>query len=635
MVDDNNSNKNSTARKTGRSIGSLLRRAFVNNKKPQMSALEEEALRTPGKTILLNLLHNKLAIIGFCVFVAMFVFCFVGSWLYPIMEVYVEYPNSNLKPGMNYLKYPSSLDDKNIIKIVSGVSFSIALDDQGELYMWGTECNLELEGVSDFVMDIPDYVKNANIIDIESGGAHVVAKDDQGYFYAWGHYGHGQTYIPNDVNNDMMMDGFKSIVKMAAMTRWTAILGDNGYVYLWGSMQASQSFVALYAADRAVDIAAGDNHVVLLHRDGTVSVVGQPGTEMMEQVPAALQDGSVKVVSIAATNRNALALDDTGKLWLWGSAEYRIIDMPEISGNVISMDGGYKNFVVATDEGEIIIWGSNELKQLELPKNLQGKNTGVAHVFADYFQFYATDENGRILGAWGNKGYAFGTDQLGRDMLLRVMHGGRISLTVGIVAVLISTVIAIIIGLSAGYLGGWADQLLMRFTDICSAIPFLPVVVTLNYVIGHSMTALGKVYLLMILLGALGWMSLARLIRAQLLLEREKDFVLAARSLGIKQAGIMVRHILPNVINYVIVSITLTYATMILQEAVFSFLQFGVPEPTPSWGNMLTSAQESAVLKFYWWRWVIPALFVVVAAFSINLVGDGLREAMDPKANER
>jgi len=199
----------------------------------------------------------------------------------------------------------------------------------------------------------------------------------------------------------------------------------------------------------------------------------------------------------------------------------------------------------------------------------------------------------------------------------------------------IATTLAVLVGLTSGYFGGWVDHTLMRVADVFDSLPFLPIVIILNYVIGFDMPAENRVYLLMCLLGIFGWTGLARLIRAQLLLEREKDFVLAARSLGIKQSGIMVRHILPNVINMVIVSVTLDYATFILQEAVFSFLGFGVPEPTPSWGNMLNTAMESVVIQHYWWRWVIPALFVVAAAFSINLVGDGLREAMDPRANER
>jgi len=175
----------------------------------------------------------------------------------------------------------------------------------------------------------------------------------------------------------------------------------------------------------------------------------------------------------------------------------------------------------------------------------------------------------------------------------------------------------------------------MRLADIFDSLPFLPMAVTLSYSIGHLLRQDHKMYLMMVIIGILGWMGLARLIRAQLLVEREKDFVLAARALGIKQRNIMVRHILPNVFNLIIVNITLGYASALLIEAGLSFLGFGVQEPTPSWGNMLTSAQDSTVIQFFWWRWVIPALFVAGAALFINLLGDALREAMDPRSNER
>ena len=220
-------------------------------------------------------------------------------------------------------------------------------------------------------------------------------------------------------------------------------------------------------------------------------------------------------------------------------------------------------------------------------------------------------------------------------MLTRLIHGGRISLTVGAIAVVISTILAIIVGLTSGYFGGWVDHLLMRITDIFYAIPFYPIAVTLSFVIGNSISESARMYLIMVILGLLGWMGLAQLIRAQLLLEREKDFVLAAKALGIRQKGIMVRHILPNVFNLIIVNITLNYASSLLSEAGLSFLGFGVAEPTPSWGNMLTSAQQSTVIQYYWWRWIIPGIFVIIAALSINMVGDALREAMDPRSNER
>ncbi|HPD12175.1 MAG TPA: ABC transporter permease, partial [Bacilli bacterium] len=131
------------------------------------------------------------------------------------------------------------------------------------------------------------------------------------------------------------------------------------------------------------------------------------------------------------------------------------------------------------------------------------------------------------------------------------------------------------------------------------------------------------------------WPGLCRLVRGQILSEREKDFVTAARALGIREKNIIIRHILPNVINVIILNTTLSYAGSLLTEAGLSFLGFGVVPPKPSWGNLLTGAQNLSVIQEYWWLWILPALFIVVTALSINLIGDGLREAMDPKANQR
>jgi peptide/nickel transport system permease protein len=143
-------------------------------------------------------------------------------------------------------------------------------------------------------------------------------------------------------------------------------------------------------------------------------------------------------------------------------------------------------------------------------------------------------------------------------------------------------------------------------------------------------------FMIMVILGVLSWTGLARLIRGQVLSERERDYVLAARALGIKYHNIIIRHILPAVVNIVIVNFTLGYAGSLLTEAGLSFLGFGVQKPNPSWGNILTAAQsETAVLEFYWWRWIIPGLCLLLAALSINLIGDALRDAMDPRANER
>jgi peptide/nickel transport system permease protein len=200
---------------------------------------------------------------------------------------------------------------------------------------------------------------------------------------------------------------------------------------------------------------------------------------------------------------------------------------------------------------------------------------------------------------------------------------------------MISTFIGLLIGMISGFYGGWIDNILMRFAEVISSFPFLPLAITLSGFLQGMLTQSQKLLLIMMILGFISWPGLARLIRGQILAEREKDFVLAARALGIRSAKIITRHILPNIINVVIVSMTLSYAGSLLTEAGLSFLGFGVVPPSPSWGNMLTGSQDSSVISLYWWRWTLPALAVLMAALSVNIVGDGLRDAMDPKANEK
>ncbi len=614
--------------KNTKNSSSLIQKLLGRSPKTK-NVLEEEAIQTPLKTILKNFSHNKLGVIGIILFISILLFSFLGSLIYPIDENYTELTNSNLPPSTNYLDFPAELNDKNVVKIESGVSFSVAITDDGELYMWGTESNKEQENVSTYIFDIPEEVKNSKIVDIACGGNHVIAIDENENFYGWGYYGNGQTIMPDDIA-EVFADPNVSVKQIAATSQWTALLGTDGNVYLWGSKQAESVILFPSSVEgRVVQMANGDNNIALLLDDGSIYVVGDRGTQFVTDLPPELADGSVNIVDIAATNRNVVALDDQGELYLWGSSEGGLSTMPEFNGKVESISTGYSNIVAVLETGEIVVWGASELGQLN-PPNM----TNTATVFSDYFQFYAIDDNGQIS-AWGNKGYLMGSDHFGRDIFQRIIHGGKISLTVGAIAVLISTTIALFMGLVSGYFGGIIDHILMRITDVFSAIPFYPIAITLSYAVGTMLDESQRMYMIMVILGLLGWMPLARLIRAQLLLEREKDFVLAARALGIKQGVIMKRHILPNVFNLVIVNVTLAYASSLLSEAALSFLGFGVSEPTPSWGNMLTSAQSITVVEFYWWRWILPALFVIAAALSINLVGDALREAMDPRSNEK
>lgn len=622
------------SKKSKSSFGSTLKHLFIPDKKNERTSLEEEALQTPMKTILKHFFRSKLGIIGLVLFVAVFVFSFLGAAIVELNVNYTELTVANIRPGTNYLKYPKELagNGAKIQKIASGSSFSLALLDDGSLRIWGTECNIYLPEVSDYIMQIPEEVQNARIVDITAGTSHVLALGDDGTFYGWGYYGSGQTSLPQGTSwTKKVQNGTLGIRQLVASQQYSGLLADDGNFYMWGNASSTESiFVPADAKGRIQKVAAGDHNIALLLDDGTITVIGDQGTEYFMKMPPELADGSVKIVDVVSTNRNVLAIDDSGKLYLWGSSANGLTRMPEITAPVKTLISNYKNLAVLLEDGSLVVWGANDLHQLDMPENLGPVET----LYAGYSKFYAVGEDGS-LNAWGNKGYPFGSDQYGRDLLTRIIHGGKISLTVGAIAVLISTVIALLIGMTAGFYGGWVDMLLMRFTDIIMSIPFMPIAITLSALIGNEMSAMNKLYLVMVILGVLSWPGLARLTRAQILLEREKDFVLAARALGIKQSKTITRHILPNIFNLVIVNVTLGYASSLLQEAALSFLGYGVAEPTPSWGNMLQTAQQTTVIQYYWWRWFLPAVFVMLAALSFNLIGDALREAMDPKANDR
>jgi peptide/nickel transport system permease protein len=237
--------------------------------------------------------------------------------------------------------------------------------------------------------------------------------------------------------------------------------------------------------------------------------------------------------------------------------------------------------------------------------------------------------------------HPLGTDELGRDVLLRLLAGGRASLLVGLAAAITSALIGTMVGLAAGYFGGRLDALLMRVTDGLMALPLLPLLIVLAAVdlakfgVPPDVAAspVAGVLRIVCIVSLVGWTTVARLVRAEALQLREETFVLAARAQGAGPARIMRVHILPNLASTIIVATTLAAGNIILLESVLSFLGLGIQPPTPSWGNLLTNAQElvwsAPALAIY------PGLLILVTVVALNVVGDGLREALDPRAATR
>ena len=230
--------------------------------------------------------------------------------------------------------------------------------------------------------------------------------------------------------------------------------------------------------------------------------------------------------------------------------------------------------------------------------------------------------------------HIFGTDENGRDYFTRALYGGRISLTVGFCSMIMTVILGTAIGITSGYFGGKVDMFLMRFTEIFGAIPFLPFAMILSALMAQmDISENEKIFILMVILGLLSWTGLARLVRGQILLAREQEYVTAAKAMGLRESRIAFRHILPNIVSVIFVTLTLDFATCMLTESTLSYLGFGVTYPRPTWGNMLNGANNSTVIKNFWWRWLFPAIFLAITCICINIVGDTLRDVMDPKSD--
>jgi peptide/nickel transport system permease protein len=609
----------------GRTILSLF---SFGPKKEFRNILEEEAVMSPGKTIIRNFFRNKLAITGLAGFLLMTTFVFGGSLVVPFDMFQGEWSLKNLPPSNNLLSVPNELVRNGVDQIIAGRSFSVGLDKSGKVYVWGIEMG--------DVFNIPTEVQNSRIVKLGAGDEHIIALTDTGRVYAWGTNFFEQGSIPLNVQNILMLE---NVVDVGGGDLYTFVVTDKGRLIVWGGTLSNNLEVVPTRIQGQIKKAYGSTvSMLVIKDDDTVAYHGSRGTQLSE-IPEALTNGELKLTKAVASIYTGIAIDSDGFIHQWGFTGDGMRNIPEAlapSNNarlrILDVEAGRRHFIALGEDGNVYAWGNNDYGQLNVPQRARQGNTVAIH--SDFFQNYAVLNDGSIV-TWGLRGFLLGSDENGKDIFARLIHGGRITMTVGAVAVLISTFIGVLIGMIAGFYGKWVDNLLMRFAEIVSSFPFLPLAITLSAFLTGRIDQNQRILMIMIILGVISWPGLSRLVRGQILAERERDFVLAARALGIKSNVVIVRHILPNIINIIIVSMTLSYAGSLLTEAGLSFLGFGVTPPNPSWGNMLTGAQRPEVIQFFWWRWILPALSVLFTALSVNLVGDGLRDAMDPKSNEK
>lgn len=273
-----------------------------------------------------------------------------------------------------------------------------------------------------------------------------------------------------------------------------------------------------------------------------------------------------------------------------------------------------------------IIWKRFKKNKLALIGMVIITILAVIAIFADFFAPYpATTVDYANKKLPPSKEHILGTDQLGCDVLSRLIYGARISLSVGLVATIFEVIIGTFVGSISGFFEGLVDAILMRFTDVILSFPFLILVLLVAAILGPS------IYNVMLIIGLTGWPTIARLVRGEFLKLKKMEYTMAAKGLGAKNLRIILTHLLPNAFAPVLVAATMSVANAIIYEAVLSFLGLGVVFPDTSWGQMMNAAQSLTVLSRMPWLWLPPGILISITILCINFIGDGLRDALDPK----
>ena len=606
-----------------------FKRCFLGERK-ELSLEQEEQIQTPVRQMVNNFLHKPLAMTGLIVFLCIFVFVLVGPHIWVLDLSDQDSTLVNLAPSNNMLSIPDQMVKEGIVDVSAGNTYGVGVSQAGKVYTWGiTRITDKID-----IANVPEEVQEADLVQIAAGTDHVVALADDGQVYVWGNTRLQQGNFSSDMKKAMKKGGEDWQVKqLEASNQFSAIVTEDGKLYLWGNTNMADIKISskYKNADNIDKVALTDNEYIVLLKDGTVAYIG---TKSKDSPFAKIPEGLTgkKVIDIAATRKTVLAVTEDGEIFVWGNALKGEANVPALESKPVKVYGGGYHYTAQLEDGSIVSWGDNKYRQVNVPDSLQNKD--IEHLFVANYQNYAIDDSGKVY-TWGLKGFLLGTDSLGRDMLTRIVNGGKVTMTVGAISVIIATLLGVIFGGIAGYFGGKTDILIMRIAEIVGGLPFIPFAMILSAIIGSQMEPTYRMYLIMVVLGVLSWVPTCRLVRAQILAQREMEYVTAAKAMGIKETKIVFRHILPNVFSLLIVSMTLDFATCMLTESTLSYLGFGIPLPTPTWGNLLNGANNSIVIQQYWWQWVFPALIFGICTICINLIGDGLRDALDPKALER
>ncbi|MBQ3269034.1 MAG: ABC transporter permease [Clostridia bacterium] len=575
----------------------------INPRNDEQLALDDGRrvkVLSPGMMVFKRFIRNKLAIAGIVILVSMFLFSFVGGLVSPYDQDQVFYKtdsaNKEYASAVVNTEYRFFTADGSQLSTLVRANFSRVIKDAGE-----GDVTFDADGATwtvhrlgeDFyaigsAMELGSVTLLGKIADVKANpgveipgavkdAALAAVKANQESFEA-----EGQTYVLTRGKAKSYTLGTVAEVGLASLLSFSAFdEADDAVVSGYAFRRAAE--LALRGGETAFE---ADGARYALDADNASLICRQGESEPMASVS--------NVIVSPMTTGAALSMD------------YKAAVTEAILNQQTAFD--YVNAEGETEKHTIRMRGNN-------------------YIVYTLQQTYLID-----MYAAPSAAHPLGTDDHGMDVLTRLMYGGRISLMVGFVVMLLENLIGIIVGGVSGYFGGWVDTLLMRFVDLFNSIPYYPMMIIAGAIMdAFEVPPYARIFLLMAIMGIMGWTGVARVVRGQILSLREQDFMVATEATGIRVSRRIFRHLVPNVMPLLIVQATMGLGSIILTEATLSFLGLGIKYPLASWGSIINAASNLYVMTNFWYIWIPAGVLIVLTVLGFNFVGDGLRDAFDPR----
>ncbi len=546
----------------------------IENKENSMSLDDANRVKvlSPGMMVFKRFIRNKLAIVGIIIIVFMFLFSFVGGLLNPYSQSQVFYTTDQI---LKDYAGATTIDQYQIqqvegVKLPSDIYSKTLIAASTKKYVFETRDG-SLLGVGNAGENV--YViyslEEVNKLLKKNAAYDAAVEAGENYFTE-----DGKTYLFQDEGAAFPAVYEATEIGIAAMKSFTAYDSNEKFSYEFyrGALVASAKGETSFEAD---------------------------GTTYTVEDDVILKDGA-EYALLSDVNFNAA---NSG---VFISPAYKDAALDAI-------EAGQTSFMFPDEDGT------------EIEYTIENKNG--QYTFRRY-------QETRVIDTYASpsKAHWVGTDANGMDLLARLMYGGRISLLIGFVVIFIEVFIGMIIGGVAGFFGGWVDNLLMRIVDVVYCIPTMPLYLILGSIMDYyQASATTRIYMLCVIMAVIGWVGIARIVRGQILSLREQEFMVAAEATGISTYRRIFKHLIPNVVPQLIVFASMGLGDVILAEATLSFLGLGIKYPAASWGSIINAVNDSYVMSNYLFVWLPAGLFILLTVLAFNFIGDGLRDAFDPK----